>query len=239
MSWIITDEYKGQRQELVPAGKYDAVCSIIADVGHEYWPRYKKWNRKIFLGFEIPELRTEFTDQNGNEINKPRLMTRRFPLNINVGKDGGKKSDLRKFLERWKGGELERDANGNSIVDFEKLGNFPCQLEVEHVTKNGTTYANIDRVYPFQGENKPTVEGDVIFFSLDKIPKGENPIDHFPANCPPWIYDSFLNSREAQEWDNRHKEDTDWDNAQVPSQNDTDDNSTPDDTADTDDDFPF
>ena len=115
-----------------PEGDYPAVCVDVVDLGMvKYeWKGETKEQHKIdivFFGGEWKRL------DDGTSV--PLTARERFTLTLSeMGK-------LRPFLEGWRGKRFTGDELKG--FDVEKLLHAPAYINIQHVEKNGKTYANI------------------------------------------------------------------------------------------------
>ncbi len=128
-----------------PAGAHAAVCCDVIDLGEMkvvYAGKEKK-QHKIRIVWQIPELRDD-----GNQF----TVSKRYTLSLH------EKSTLRKDLESWRGrsfteSELEQ-------FDVEVLLSAPAMINVNHTSKQGTTYADVTSIMRLpKGMEAPKVVG--------------------------------------------------------------------------------
>lgn len=128
-----------KKRELIPEGQYDAICYMVVELGtHTRTGQYgEKTNPELMIGFEIPELQITY-EKDGKEVTAPRVINQKFTQSM------GEKSNLRKFLEAWRGKSLTSE----DIDSFtpEHILERGIQLSIEH-SKCGK-YANIKAVAP-------------------------------------------------------------------------------------------
>ncbi len=115
-----------------PAGVWPAVCVDVVDKGMvesaQYKPRHMVQLRWVL------EAEPPLTD------GKPHMAVRRFGLSL------GEKSNLRPFLESWRGRKFSEDEL--DAFDLEKLIGAPCQIQIIHTKKDGKTYGNVQACLP-------------------------------------------------------------------------------------------
>jgi hypothetical protein len=122
----------------VPAGTYVARCFSMIQIGtvvEEYNGESKEQN-KVRISWELPTEKKVFAEEKGEQ---PYSVSKDFTLSMH------EKSNLRKFLESWRGkGFTEDEAKS---FDVTKLLGKPCMISVIHkVSKQGKTYAEISSV---------------------------------------------------------------------------------------------
>ena len=119
----------------VPAGTYAARCYAMIHIGttEENIMGETKWLNKVRISWELPTELKEFKEGDGE---KPYSISKEFTLSMN------EKSNLRKFLEGWRGkGFTEDEAKA---FDITALLGLPCMLSVIHKTsKKGNVFADI------------------------------------------------------------------------------------------------
>lgn len=130
MAFIVS---KGSSFVPCPAGPHSAVAVDIVDLGmvDTEWQGKKKKVHKCRLVWQVSEM---------NEDGKPFLVQKQYTVSLS------EKSNLRKDLQSWRGRAFtEEELNG---FDIEVLIGKPCMLNVQHVDRNGATYANVAAIMP-------------------------------------------------------------------------------------------
>lgn len=173
MSFFV--ENKGGDFERVAPGLHLARCYRIVDLGTQK-TEFKgqiKFQRKVMLGWEI--LGTD-------DRNKPIRMAdgRPFAIFKNYTLSWADSSNLRQDLQSWRG----RPFSSEEVQRFDLkniLGAF-CMLNViDHQSKNGRTYSNINGVTPVP----PMIKAA-------GLPAGVNPPELFNLSQPDWeMYEKF------------------------------------------------
>jgi hypothetical protein len=91
---------------------------------------------KVRITWELPTELKVFKEENGEQ---PSVISKEFTLSMH------EKSNLRKFLESWRGKNFTEDEAKR--FDITKLLEKTCMLSIKHkVAKNGNTYAEISGV---------------------------------------------------------------------------------------------
>jgi hypothetical protein len=123
----------------VPAGTHVARFIEIINIGsvETEWEGQKRLSHKIRLGFELCNERKVFKE---GEQEKPYTISREFTYSM------GEKSNLRPVVEGMIGATLT-DEEARTF-DLEKLLGTACLLNVVHVTKGDSVYANIKSASP-------------------------------------------------------------------------------------------
>jgi hypothetical protein len=189
----------------VPAGETYGICNLVVDLGEEYWEKYKKWQDKILIGFELPQHLSEYPDKDSDDddatITRPRTLTRRFKKELYDG--NGEKSEFHKFLVKWIGRELKTDAEGYTLFSPEMLIGCCGNVDIVHDTKpSGKVYADIDCVRPLRKPEQKKQAGVVgnTLFLFEKLAEGDNPIEKFPKDMLEWVQTAFMKSRQVQSY---------------------------------------
>lgn len=174
-----------KQREIIPEGQYDAICYLVAELGtHTRTGQYgEKTNPELMIGFEIPELQITY-EKDGVEVTAPRVINQKFTQSM------GEKSNLRKFLEAWRGKSLT--AEDISSFTPEQILGRGIQLSIEH-SKCGK-YANIKAVAPLHKSvklGKPV--NPIVNFGISDL----NTPDEF-NKLYPWLQKIVMESHEAQ-----------------------------------------
>ena len=163
----------GNDFQQAPAGTHIGRCIRLIDLGTHYNEMYKVDRHQVYIGFELPNERMKWTDENKVEHEGPFMVSGFYTLSLS------EKSKLRPLLASWRG----RDFNEAELDGFEmkNILDKPCMLNIIHETKNKKTKAVIAAIMPpMKGANIPDRENDLLFFSLEeysstefeKVPKG-------------------------------------------------------------------
>jgi hypothetical protein len=148
-----------------PEGLWPAVCVDVVDKGIVQSQMYKPRH--------MIQLRWVLDAEPPMEDGRPHMAVRSFGLSL------GEKSNLRPFLEAWRGKKFTEDELDG--FDLEKLIGANCQLQIIHNKANGKTYGNVQAVVPAAKGTKPmTVPTDYIRqeerdrrANLESAPDGE------------------------------------------------------------------
>lgn len=125
-----------------PEGLWPAVCVDVVDKGMVESQLYKPRH--------MVQLRWVLNAEPPLETGDPHMAVRQFGLSL------GEKSNLRPFLEAWRGKKF--DDNELFGFDLEKLIGACCQIQIIHTRKNGKVYGNVQAVVPYpKGAAKMTV----------------------------------------------------------------------------------
>ena len=177
--------------KLMPEGMHAAVCDQVVFLGKQLTgyaddkTGEPKVQEKVYLRFEVPKQRLEYTDKQGVAQNRP------MTIGITVTASLSEKATLRKYLEAWRAKQFT-DLELKGFDLFNVLG-VPCMLTVQHNTKGDKTYANVTGINRFKAEME--VAGQKITI---EEPKAENPLIKFKEGTDdPADAESF---DKLQEW---------------------------------------
>jgi len=135
LSTNVKNAKNGTTYPPLEAGTYPAVCCGVIDLGlqRSVFEGNEKELVQILLTWEIPD---ETIEVNGET--KPRQISRTYTFSVN------EKARLRKDLKAWRG----RDFTDVELADFDiaKVLGAPCFVNITNVTRNGTTYANLEGI---------------------------------------------------------------------------------------------
>jgi hypothetical protein len=121
-------------KELPAEGKHQAVCAQVHTLGYQEFKGQVSYSPKCVFLFELDEKM-----KGGQMAGKPFIISERHAQYM--GKPG-KPSDLRKFLEKWKGKDYTEDEA--KATNIKKCEGVPCSLMIIHDKKDdGTPYARI------------------------------------------------------------------------------------------------
>ena len=126
--------------EPIPGGTYLAVCNTLIDLGDQYNEQYGKTQRKVLIGWELPD---ETYEKDGET--RCRQISSRYTASLdNRGK-------LKPDLESWRGRVFTQE----ELAGFDLKKHCRRKLHVEHYQRR------IQRENLFKGQgNHPTSEGD-------------------------------------------------------------------------------
>lgn len=164
----------------VEEGTHLGVCSMLIDLGMQYSEVYKKSQRKVLIGWELPD---ETIEIDGEQ--KPRVMSKRYTANLS------EKSNLRKDLASWRG----RDFTPEELkaFDLKNIVGASCLLTVIHSKNGEKTYANIQSVVKLpKGMARQALSEPPVVFDLDTDPL------EMVENFPTWIAELIKKSETYQ-----------------------------------------
>lgn len=139
-------------------GTYAAVCDMVVNIGvqqFEFQDEVKNIEQ-LYLRFEIPSERLEYTDKEGHEQNKPMVIGTILTNSLH------EKAKLRHFLDSWRGKAFTE----SELQQFDLstiLGKSCILTVVKRTGNNGKTYANIAGIGRLmKGVAEPKAENTLI-----------------------------------------------------------------------------
>jgi hypothetical protein len=178
-----------QKDNPVPQGVHVGICYSVIDLG-THWVESKQYTsgEKHFalITWELPNCRINI---DGKDL--PRAISRKYNLTW------GKKGDLRKDLESWRGATFT--VKDLSEFEFENILGLSCQLQVIHAhSEDGErTFANISGIMgiPEGMEVPDKPENPMVCWEI-KDADPENP--ELPP-VPEWVQKIITESKEWKE----------------------------------------
>jgi hypothetical protein len=140
MAIIASDNGSGGDFKPVPQGTHLAICNMVVDLGKQRkeWQGQERVRPEIFIRWELPNERLEWTDKDGNAKVGPMVIGQTYTLALND------RANLRRDLEAWRGRAFT--AEELSGFDVAKLLGVPCMVTVTHAERQGRTRANVTSV---------------------------------------------------------------------------------------------
>lgn len=164
----------------VEEGTHLGVCSMLIDLGMQYSEVYKKSQRKVLIGWELPDETIEIDGEM-----KPRVLSKRYTANLS------EKSNLRKDLASWRGRDFTPDEL--KAFDLKNIVGASCLLTIIHSKNGEKTYANIQSVVKLpKGMARQALSEPPVVFDLDTDPLER--VEDMPA----WIADLIKKSETYQ-----------------------------------------
>lgn len=169
----------------VPAGTHRAVCTMVVDMGVQPSARFAP-KPKVYIRFELPDERTEWTDKDGNKHEGPMVIGKQYTASLS------EKANLRKDLEAWRGRFFTADELKN--FDLRNILGAPAMISVAHQQgADGKTYANLASIMGLpKGMEKPKAAGELIAYDIDSHS------DEVFAKLPGWLQEA-INNRVASD----------------------------------------
>jgi len=171
MALIVSDTGGGDFTP-APEGTHFGVCDMVVDLGMQRtsYQGVESIKHQIYVRWQIPEERIEWTDADGNKREGPVVIGKTYTASL------GEKANLRKDLQSWRGRaftEAELKA-----FDVSKLLGVGATISIVHNHKEGKTYANIGAIGGLpKGMASPPIENGTVLYdpdnteTLDKLPK--------------------------------------------------------------------
>lgn len=143
----------------IAEGTHLAVCNMLVDLGMQYNEKFGKSNRKILIGWEIPDEPIEVDGETHG-----RSISQRYTASLN------EKSSLRRDLASWRGRDFT--AEELAAFDLKTIVGTSCLINVIHKEgNNGKLYANIAGIMRLpKGMAKAAPSEPPVVFDLDKDP---------------------------------------------------------------------
>lgn len=166
---------------LIPEDSYQAVCSQIYDIGHQFSELYGKAAHQCIVIWELLEERNKFT-KDGIDYDYPRQISNFYTVSLH------EKSRLRKDLESWRGRAFTPDELAG--FDIHKLIGANCMLQIIHKTKDTKTRAVIASITKLPKGIVPTTpESKTVVYSMED--------GVWPSETPEWVIKRI---KESEEW---------------------------------------
>jgi hypothetical protein len=183
---ILASSTGGSNYEPIAAGTYVARCYSMIHLGtiKESYMGEEKFVNKVRLTFELPTEMKVFKEENGEQ---PQVISKEFTLSL------GDKSNLRAFLNSWRGKALTEDECKS--FDIAVLAGKPCTLSIIHKTSkaSGKTYAEIASIGGvMKGMAVPDLINPEMVFSVTNF--DQVAFDSFPD----FIKEKIASSQEYQ-----------------------------------------
>lgn len=183
---IIASSTGGSNYEPIAAGTYVARCYSMIHMGtiKESYMGEEKFVNKVRLTFELPTELKVFKEENGEQ---PQVISKEFTLSL------GDKSNLRAFLNSWRGKALTEDEC--KAFDIAVLAGKACTLSIIHKTSkvSGKTYAEIASIGGvMKGMQVPDLINPQMVFSVNNF--DQVAYDSFPD----FIKEKIASSQEYQ-----------------------------------------
>lgn len=151
-------------REIVPAGVHAARVARIIEIGEQHSPRFDKHDEetgeliksiadKVIISFSLPNVVRNFGDEIGDKQSF-------IGNNWGIKKSVDLKSTMKKYTKAI-------DPNGECKDYSEWLGR-PCQVSVQHTSREDKTFANLDSVAPIMpGYPLDELDTEPFFFEWD------------------------------------------------------------------------
>jgi hypothetical protein len=145
----------------VPSGSHIAICNIVVDLGlqpgTQMFPAPK---HQVFIRFEVPQERVEWTDKDGKKQEGPIVIGQTFTASMH------EKANLRKQLEGWRGRKFTDEEAEN--FDVSSILGKACMLSVVENVKGDKVYSNIASIGALpKGFPAPVAENKLLYYAED------------------------------------------------------------------------
>lgn len=188
MSLTITEDTKTERKP-VEAGTHRATLISLVDMGTQRseWEGKEKWQPKVRLTFELPDITDEFeVTENGKtaKVEKPLVISTEKTRSL------GEKSSLRQLLENWRGQAFTSAELKN--FSLKQLLGKPALVSVFHKTSAaGRTYAAITSVSKLaKGMKAAKPFNEPLYYEIEEGEGGA--FSHLPS----WLQEKIRASKE-------------------------------------------
>lgn len=188
MSLTISEETRSERKP-IEAGSHRATLYSLVDLGTQRseWEGKEKWQAKVRLTFELPDLTDEFeVVENGKttKVEKPLVISTEKTRSL------GEKSSLRQLLESWRGQAFTAAELKN--FSLKNLLGKPALISVTHKTSAaGRTYAAITSVSKLpKGMKAAKAFNEPLYYEIEEGESGA--FTHLPA----WLQDKIRAAKE-------------------------------------------
>ena len=195
MALIVKESGGGRDFKPVPAGTHVAVCAMVVDIGLQPGFENGPPQRKVYIAWEIPSERAEWTDKDGNKNEGPMRIGKFYTLSLN------EKATLRAHLENWRG----RMFTAKELAGFDLFSilNKACLLGVTHKSVGDKIYANVSSVMGLpKGTAAPVAEKGLTAYPDENVKDALEKL-------PPWLQEKIANQLHAQERQSASKTGTD------------------------------
>lgn len=191
MGGLTAREPENEMGEQIEPGNYQGVCYSYVDLGTHHVDFHYGGKHivgdyhKVLITWEIPDERIEIT-KNGEALDLPRVISKEYNLTL------GKKANLRKDLESWRG----RDFTEQELEGWKLDGILGANAMI-NITHNDTGRAKIAVIAPLiKSIPKKDVENPIVGFSI--VNDG---FENIPESIPEWVVDKIHKSLEWEEYD--------------------------------------
>lgn len=187
---MLVTESEGKKREPIPADVYDAVCVTVAGIGTQVTKFGPK--KKMFLGWELPEVVRDFDHEDGT-VEKKRAVIHSRALTQGLG-GAQKPTTLAEFLIGWRGRPFtETERKG---FDVKNVLGKSCRINVTHDHVGDKVYDGVDSV--LTAKNQITPEAKLVYFDVgefDSLVDCDAALAEFPPTLN-WLADKVRESEE-------------------------------------------
>ena len=188
MSLTLSETERAERKP-IEAGSHRAVLYSLVDLGTQKsnWDDKEKWQPKVRLTFELPDLTDEFeVVENGKttKVEKPLVISTEKTRSL------GQKSSLRQLLESWRG-QAFTSAELKEFSLKNLLGKSALVNIVHKVSAQGRTYAAITAVSKLPKGMKPAKPfNEPVYYEIEEGEGGAF------SHLPEWLQEKIRAAKE-------------------------------------------
>jgi len=178
----------------IPEDQHLALCIGIFTIGQQFNPNYKKWVHKIIFQFELPGVRFEGEDADGNAVEGPRFVSREFGFSLS---DRG---HLKPFIQSWLGKTIppEEEAEFEWMKLLGRAGIVQIVWGHGKGKNKGKIYSNIQGIMKVpKGTEVPDYENQLRSFYIYTYTTRDDLEDALEnLDVPEWIANKVRDSKE-------------------------------------------
>lgn len=173
MSSLIAKSSGGSSITPLDEGVYVGICTWLIDLGEQRNQKFDKVSHRVIFMWDIVGETVRINDKE-----ESRTMNREYTLSLH------ERSGLRKDLQAWRGKAFtDEELEGFDVANV--LG-VPCQIQVVHEERNGSTYARIGSIMAMpKGQPKPSKDDYALHIFDFGVPETWGTY----AELPQWIQD--------------------------------------------------
>jgi hypothetical protein len=184
----------GERPPIIEPCVTHGIIVGVYDIGtvegKNYTTQEIEHKHKLLVLWELPDIRLESEDENGDTVSIPRTQKQKYNWTF------GPRSSLRRDVQAVFGKAMSNDdAKAFKMTDL--LG-INAQVQLITGEYNGTPYNSVKSVMGLmKGTPKRTAESPLSYFTFSSIPAGVVPDESlFPEVMPNWIKRIIMTSPE-------------------------------------------
>jgi len=178
MSMIVSEN---EKVELLEEGVYKAICHAVIDIGSQYSEQYDKWNKKVIVIWELPDVLS--MDKDNVEFSKK--MSREYTAFL------GERTNLEKDLTAWRGKAFTpEEKQGFNLLSLLGVG---CQMQIVHKEKNGKKFTNINSILALPKGTVIEPYEEPYYFDIDDMNSWKN-----LKRIPDWIKDKIKKNQDYE-----------------------------------------
>jgi hypothetical protein len=187
MSLIIMPSGGGMATECIKPGSYHGIIYRVYDIGTQRVLKFGdsgefEYKKQLIVCVEIPSLRIEYIDFEGNTKEGPKVKSRTYKHSTH------EKSNFYADF-KWVEGIKPREPSDAGL-----LLTLNCMVSIgnKENTYTGEDYAYIDKISALmEGIENKNPENEPKFFQIEDL--------DCPVDTPPWIREKIENSEEWKE----------------------------------------